>query len=164
MTAQSTSAVAIARAATRCADCLSDSAPGIPRRLCPTRQRVRLPLHQGHVMGRRTQRPRSVCPDSTAAPSNHQQARYDHANTCSEAQLRQTHHLAPPATGPLASSPTICNTVACPTIRYGLRKLNACAQRSVANHFYDALMPNRQDQVALTMPALSIDARGEASR
>ena len=35
---------------------------------------------------------------------------------------------------------------------------------SAANHSYDALMSNPQDQAALTMPALSGDARGEASR
>ena len=39
-----------------------------------------------------------------APGTTHQQARCEHANTCSEAQMRQNHHLAPPAKGPLVSS------------------------------------------------------------
>ena len=50
-----------------------------------------------------------------------------------------------------------------PTI--GCRALQVKSARTVrSNHSYDALMSNPQDQAALTMPALSGDARGEASR
>ena len=41
------------------------------------------------------------------APGTHQQARCEHANTCSEAQMRQTHDLLPPAKGPLTRRPAL---------------------------------------------------------
>ena len=82
MTAQSTSAVAIARAATRRRAMQPLRRPQADVRIAfPTvRQDLlvghaqlanvsRLPLHQGHVMGRRTQRPRSLRPDRRRPPA-----------------------------------------------------------------------------------------------
>ena len=93
------------------------------------------------------------------------QARCEYANTCSEAQMRQNHDLVP---GPKDRSSAVerCNIVAWFDHRvYGNRKLNTFAKPSGSKpHSYDALMSNPQAQAALAMPALSGDARGEASR
>ena len=51
-----------------------------------------------------------------APGTTHQQARCEHANTCSDAQMRRTHDLLPPATGQLASIPTFATLSHGPTI------------------------------------------------
>ncbi len=78
------------------------------------------------------------------APGTHQQARCEHANTCSEAQTQQTHHhLLPPANGPIASGPpfatlshskTIGDTGIASQIRAAGRS-NIPTTRSRANHW-----------------------------
>ena len=46
------------------------------------------------------------------APGTHQQARCEHANTCSEAQTQQTyHHLLPTRQGTDRQRTTFCHTV-----------------------------------------------------
>ena len=69
----------------------------------------------------------------------HQQARCEHANSCSEAQTQQTHHhLLPPANGPIASGPPFATLSHSKTIGdTGIAKLDT--RSGPQQHSYDAL-------------------------
>ena len=68
-----------------------------------------------------------------APGTTHQQARCEHANTCSEAQMRQTHHLAPTSQRTARQSPTFATlshgpTIASTGIANQIRSLNGQQQ------------------------------------